>query len=289
MAISRESCSKSPGAIYVVATPIGNLADISQRAIDTLQAVDVIAAEDTRHSGILLKHWQISTRQVSLHAHNEAERGEVLLQQVLAGASLALISDAGTPLISDPGCYLLSRAHALGIRVIPIPGCCAAISALCAAGMPGERFIFEGFLPTKSGARQQRLTELVREPRTLIFYEAPHRIIACLMDMAAVFGGSREAVVARELTKTFETIRRAPFKELIPWVTEDPNQQKGEFVIVVAAAAPCDEAIDAMSRKILTHLLTELPLKQAVQLTASITGEKKNELYQLALLNQGGP
>ncbi|HAO24087.1 MAG TPA: 16S rRNA (cytidine(1402)-2'-O)-methyltransferase, partial [Methylophaga sp.] len=213
-------------ALYIVATPIGNLADISARAIDVLSSVDLIAAEDTRHSKFLLQHHGIETSTISLHEHNEQQRSELLLSKIVDGNSIALISDAGTPLISDPGFRLVNMAREKGIKVVPIPGACAVITALSASGLSAERFTFEGFLPPKVTARRQALEKLVSEPRTMIFYESPKRMVGCLQDMLAVFGGERKACLARELTKMFETIVTLPLAELVEIVIMDTNHQK---------------------------------------------------------------
>lgn len=271
-------------ALYVVATPIGNLDDISRRAVEILNTVALIAAEDTRHSKKLLQHYGIKTKLISLHEHNEQERTAQLLQLLQSGQSLALISDAGTPLISDPGYPLVTAVRAAGFQVSPIPGACAAIAALSAAGLPSDRFIFEGFLPAKNQHRQHRLQALVAETRTLIFYEAPHRIVALVDAMLATFGPERYVVIARELTKTFETIYGASLLEIKNWMVSDPNQTRGEFVVLVQGATPTEKTavgIDPVS--VLKILLAELPLKQAVTLAAKICGEKKNYLYELAL------
>ena len=276
------------GVLYVVATPIGNLEDWSPRAVSTLKAVSVVAAEDTRHSGRLLQHFNISTRLMAVHDHNEAGRVEGLLAKLEAGDDIALISDAGTPLISDPGYRLVAAAQAAGLRVVPIPGACAAIAALSAAGLPSDRFIFEGFLPARSSARRDRLQQLASEPRTLMFYEAPHRIVLCLDDMVAVIGGERRVVLARELTKTFETVRQYSLTEMLAWVKADPDQQRGEIVLVLEGMP--DMAVEqdwTEADRILGILLAELPVKQAAALAASITGHKKNALYERALILKG--
>lgn len=275
-----------PGALYVVATPIGNLGDFSARAIEVLGAVARIAAEDTRHSAPLLQRHGIATPMVSLHEHNERARIEKLIAELQGGAALALISDAGTPLISDPGFHLVRAAQREGIRVIPVPGACALIAALSVAGLPTDRFVFEGFLPAKVAARRARLTALCAETRTLAFYEASHRIVETLEDMAAVLGEQRPAVLARELTKTFETIRAGGLAELLAFVHTDANQRKGEFVVLVQGAeAPVHDQVDA--ERVLNILLAELPVKQAAALAERITGVKKNELYKMALALQG--
>lgn len=271
-----------PGALYVVATPIGNLGDFSARAIEVLGQVARIAAEDTRHSAPLLHRHGIATPLLSLHEHNERARVAQLIEELRGGAAIGLISDAGTPLISDPGFHLVRAARASGIRIIPIPGACALITALSAAGLPTDRFVFEGFLPAKSAARRAHLEALRTETRTLAFYESSHRIVETLEDMAAIFGASRPAVLARELTKTFETIRDGSLAELQEFVTGDANQQKGEFVVLVQGAE--DEPQDqAEATRVLSILLEALPVKQAAALAERITGVKKNELYKLAL------
>jgi 16S rRNA (cytidine1402-2'-O)-methyltransferase len=271
------------GALYIVATPIGNLADMSQRAIDILKKVDLIAAEDTRHSHYLLQHFAIATPTLSLHEHNERERGAQLLAHLRRGESIALICDAGTPLICDPGFTLTQIARDNGIKVIPIPGACAAIAALSAAGLPSDRFAFEGFLPAKKTARCRALELLKNETRTLIFYEAPHRVLATLSDMTEIFGGERSAVIARELTKLFETIKSATLAELLAWSEADDNQQKGELVILLKGQEKKISAAEENSAHILTVLLDELPASQAAALAAKITGANKNQLYKMAL------
>lgn len=270
------------GILYIVATPIGNLQDMSLRAIDVLKSVNWVAAEDTRHSASLLQHYAITTPTFSLHDHNEREQTSTLLQRLQQGESIALISDAGTPLISDPGYFLVREARLLGIQVVPIPGPCAAIVALSAAGLPTDRFIFEGFLPAKTKGRVDRLTALRSESRTMIFYEAPHRILDLLEDIQTVFGQDRIVVVARELTKKFETIRSGEIAELIEWVKQDPNQQRGEMVVLVAGVT--EPVANIPGQEVLLLLLEHLPLKQAVEIAAKITGERKNELYEMALL-----
>lgn len=271
------------GVLYVVATPIGNLEDWTPRAAATLKAVAVVAAEDTRHSGRLLQHFDISTRLLALHDHNEGARVEMLLARLQAGDDIALISDAGTPLISDPGYRLVAAVQAAGVRVVPIPGACAAIAALSAAGLPSDRFSFEGFLPAKSAGRRERLQALAAESRTQIFYEAPHRVLDCLQDMVAVLGPLRRVVLARELTKTFETIRQLPLAEMLAWVASDADQQRGEIVLVLEGAPEAEEDWLEADR-VLGLLLAELPVKQAASLAAGITGIKKNALYERALL-----
>jgi len=272
-----------PGILYIVATPIGNLGDITERALQVLRTVSLIAVEDTRHSARLLQHFGIATPMLAYHDFNESERAARLLARVQAGESIALISDAGTPLVSDPGYQLVRQAHALGLQVVPVPGACAAIAALCSAGQPSDRFVFEGFLPAKTVARKSALTALRAETRTMIFYEAPHRILECLADMVECLGAAREATLARELTKTYETIVHATLNELLVWVESDVNQQKGEIVLVVAGQPAVAQAVDEQALHTLKVLLAELPLKQATALAAQITGVKKNQLYELAL------
>ncbi len=273
------------GVLYIVATPIGNLQDMTFRAVEILQSVDVIAAEDTRHSMPLLQHYAIKTPVISLHEHNERERAAQMLERLTKGESIALISDAGTPLISDPGYFFVREARNKGIHVVPIPGSCAAIAALSAAGLPTDKFIFEGFLSSKSKQRKDSLKALLNESRTMIFYESPHRILDLLHDMQDVLGGERILVIARELTKKFETIREGTTHELIEWVKSDENQQRGEIVVLLQglkqAAAP-EEGLEEV-KKILPILLESLPLKQAVDITTKITGYRKNEVYELAL------
>jgi 16S rRNA (cytidine1402-2'-O)-methyltransferase len=273
-----------PGTLYIVATPIGNLQDMSQRAIEILQTVNSIAAEDTRHSAYLLQHFSIKTALLSCHEHNETKRTAQLLSRLQQGESIALISDAGTPLISDPGYILVREARNLGIRVVPIPGPCAAIAALSAAGLPTDRFVFEGFLPAKTKLRRERLMALCGEPRTIIFYEAPHRILDFLQELQKVLGGERQMAIARELTKLFETIHAGTISEMITWITADANQQRGEIIVLVAgveAVSPIENTISA--EHVFAVLLKALPLKQAAELVAKITGERKNALYQRAL------
>lgn len=276
------------GTLYVVATPIGNLDDMSARALKVLANVALIAAEDTRHSIRLLQHFGIDTPLAACHEHNERDEGGRFITKLLAGEDVALVSDAGTPLISDPGYHLVRQARAAGVSVVPVPGACALIAALSAAGLPSDRFIFEGFLPAKAAGRRARLEQVKEEPRTLIFYEAPHRILECLEDMELVFGGERPALLARELTKTFETLKGLPLAELRAFVAGDSNQQRGECVVLVGgwSAPEGEDAISAEAQRVLDLLLAELPLKRAAALAAEITGVRKNLLYQVALEKQ---
>lgn len=278
----------NPGTLYVVATPIGNLEDMTPRAIRILSEVDLIAAEDTRHSGKLLKHFGIDAKTEALHEHNERSQVPRLIEILQAGKSIAFITDAGTPLVSDPGFHLVRSARQAGLTVIPVPGACAAIAALSAAGLPSDRFVFEGFPPAKSAARRAVFEKLREEARTLIFYESPHRILESLKEMTEIFGPEREAVLARELTKQFETVRNGTLTELSEWVNRDPHQQLGEFVILIHGVPRAErEAVDEEAERILRILLEELPVSQAVALAARITGLKKNRLYEYALNLKG--
>lgn len=279
-----DTVNSSFGTLFVVATPIGNLDDITARALRILGEVSLIAAEDTRHSARLLQHFGIGTPLAACHEHNERADGGRFLARLAAGEDIALISDAGTPLISDPGFHLVRQARAAGVRVTPVPGACAAVAALSAAGLPSDRFSFEGFLPAKRAGRRTRLEALREEARTMVFYEAPHRILECLRDMAELFGAERQVVLAREITKTFETIKGLPLAELALWVSQDENQQRGECVVLVAGYQPSSEdELDAEAIRVLDLLLAELPIKRAAALAAQITGARKNRLYELAL------
>jgi 16S rRNA (cytidine1402-2'-O)-methyltransferase len=281
--------SDHSGVLYIVATPLGNLGDMSQRAIDTLLWVDLIAAEDTRHSKKLLVHFGIDKPMIAFHEHNERDRSNEILSQLQAGKQIALISDAGTPLISDPGYYLIRQLHDAGIRVVPIPGPSAVITALCAAGLPTDRFIFEGFLPSKAVARDKHLAALVQETRTLVFYESPHRLLETLKAMLHVFGAVRRITLARELTKTFETIRQDTLANIVNWVEANPEQQKGESVLIIEGASeqPRDRC-EVDSDKLLLTLLSYMSVKDAAHHAALLTGQGKNELYQRALeIKQG--
>ena len=278
---------KNSGRLYIVATPIGNLQDFSPRAISTLQQVDLIAAEDTRHSGYLLKQHDINTHCIALHEHNERQSAEKVIQSVKAGKNIALISAAGTPLVSDPGYHLVKLAHEAGIQVTPVPGPSAMITALSAAGLPTDRFCFEGFVPSKSGARKNFYQSYQNETRTMVFYETPHRIVDSLVDLCEALGPERVVVLARELTKTFETIHSDSAGNLLAWVKADPNQQKGEIVLVVQGCSkPRTKEISPETERILRLLMAELSLKQAVKLTVEITGERKKGVYRAALEEQ---
>lgn len=274
-----------PGVLYVVSTPIGNLDDITLRALTVLRHVDLIAAEDTRHSLSLLKHYQINKPLLSFYEHNEKSRIPELLKLLSEGKSIALVSDAGTPLISDPGFHLLQSLREQHLRAVPIPGPCSVIAALSVAGLPTDRFVFEGFLPTRSAARRRRLAQLAQEQRTLVFFEASHRLQSTLQDLMDQFGEHRQAVLARELTKMFEELHGDTLYGIGQWVGADEFRCKGEFVIVVKGASKLsnEDALETQNYLILEALLEELPLKQAVKLAIKITGQKKNELYRLAL------
>ncbi|ENV44108.1 16S rRNA (cytidine(1402)-2'-O)-methyltransferase [Acinetobacter schindleri] len=269
--------------LFVVATPIGHLDDISYRAIEVLKSVSLIAAEDTRTSMQLLKHFNISTPLTACHDHNESNKIDQLIQRLLNGENMALISDAGTPLISDPGFKFVRAAQEHNIRVIPVPGACAAIAALSAVGLPSDRFSFEGFLPSKQSQRLLNLEKLKDETQTMIFYEAPHRILECVKDMANVFGADRPVGFAREITKTFETIRKMTLGELIEFIAKDANQQKGEIVLVVGGATVEKDMDQEKLDNLLLRLLQDLSVKAASQLAADLTGIKKKVAYQRAL------
>jgi 16S rRNA (cytidine1402-2'-O)-methyltransferase len=276
--------TKQSGALFVVATPIGNLDDISQRAIRTLQRVSCIAAEDTRHSGKLLQHLGISNRLFALHDHNEKQRAASIIEKCLAGEDVALISDAGTPLISDPGYSLVRLCRDAGVPVIPIPGPCALITALCAAGLPTDKFQFIGFLAPKSNQRQTQLATIPAAAGTIICYDTARRILDTLQDVVTVFGPERQLVLAKELTKTFEHFACGTAADIATWLTDDPQRCQGEMVLMIAPIpAKADEAVSEDVQRTLKILLAELPLKQAAALAAQIHNEKKNALYQLAL------
>lgn len=270
-------------ALYVVGTPIGNLRDITLRALDVLAAVDVVAAEDTRNTAHLLAHHGISGKKLlAAHQHNERGAAEKIVALLQAGQSVAFVSDAGTPAVSDPGALLVQAVLAADQRVIPIPGANAAVAALSASGMAETHFLFYGFLPNKAGARRSALQALIAHPYTLVFYEAPHRILECVADLQAVFGAEREIVLAREVTKMFENIHRDSLGTAVDWLNSDSNNQRGEFVVLVSGAVP-QPGLSEETLGTLSKLLDELPLKQAVQLAAKITGANRNELYQRAL------
>lgn len=279
----------SASTLYVVPTPIGNLGDITHRALEVLKSVDLIAAENTRHTGLLLQHFAINARLFALHDHNEQQKADHLLAKLQEGQSIALVSDAGTPLINDPGYRLVRRCREAGIRVVPLPGACAAITALSAAGLASDRFCYEGFLPAKTKGRKDTLQALIEEPRTLIFYESTHRLLESLQDMVTVLGPQRYVVLARELTKTWESIHGAPVGELLAWVQEEETRRRGEMVLIVEGhKVQTDDALPAAALRTLTLLQKELPLKKAAALAAEIHGVKKNALYKYALELQNG-
>ena len=273
----------NPATLYIVATPIGNLGDISQRALDILTQVDVIACEDTRHTGKLLSAFSIKNKTMSLHDHNERQRQDQIATMLQEGKTIALVSDAGTPLISDPGFHLVRHCRSLGLAVSPIPGACAAISALSVAGLPTDRFSFEGFLPSRSGARKATLTALASEQRTMVFYDAPRRAIDTVQDIVETLGGERYIVIARELTKTFETIHSDTAENFLTWLEQDSNQLKGEMVLIIEGYKPVENEISAEVISTLKLLLVEMKPKKACAIAAEIYGVKKNTLYELAL------
>lgn len=272
------------GQLYVVATPIGNLDDMTFRAVEVLKSVSLIAVEDTRQSAPLLKHYQIDTPMTACHEHNETEKIQQLLDKLLQGEDIALISDAGTPLISDPGFKLVRSAQQNHIRVIPIAGACAAIAGLSAVGLPSDKFSFYGFLPAKSTQRIKQLEQLKTVSHTLIFYEAPHRIVECLQDLCTVFGGERLAGFAREISKTFETIKQMPLSALLEFVKNDLNQQKGEIVLIISGNIQQEQDNTMLELdRYLHRLLPEMSVKQASQIVSDLLGIKKNMVYQRAL------
>jgi len=278
--------SMSVGVLYVVATPIGNLDDISTRALAILEQVDLIAAEDTRHSLALLRRFSIKTPCIAYHEHNERTAAQGIVRRLLAGESVAIISDAGTPLVSDPGYHLVRHAHEAGVKVCPIPGASALISAVSVSGLPSNRFIYEGFLPAKAAARLENLKTMQAETGTMIFYESPRRLKATLQDMIAVFGGEREATIARELTKLFEAVHFSDLDGLKKWVEADAHREKGEVVILVRGAAASTQVLEKVELEvvqILAVLMADVSLKQAVALTTKMTGIKRNAVYELAI------
>ncbi len=275
---------KQVGTLYVVATPIGNLGDITLRAIETLKAVDAIAAEDTRHSSGLLSHFGISKKLIAVHEHNEQQSAEKLVLALKNGDNIALITDAGTPAVSDPGAIVVKIVREAGIKVAPIPGASAVVAALSASGIVQNGFYFHGFLPASGAARRKQLEALKAQTVTIVLYEAPHRIIESVEDIAKVLGENRQVTFCRELTKTFETIYTCPAGHASAWLQADANQQRGEFVLLIEAAPVVEaEEISAEAQRVLKCLLAELPLKQAVALATEITNLKKNDLYEFAL------
>ncbi|MGV8991529.1 MAG: 16S rRNA (cytidine(1402)-2'-O)-methyltransferase [Thiobacillus sp.] len=275
--------TRLPPALYVVATPIGNLGDITLRAIDILKCVDRVAAEDTRVSGQLLAHFNISKPMVSIREHNEREAANKVIAWITAGEAVAYVSDAGTPAVSDPGARLVTAVRAAGLLVVPIPGASAVTTALSAAGVESGTWLFHGFLPPKTGARRAQLQTLAALPGALVFYEAPHRIEETLVDMAAVLDGARAVTLARELTKRFETIVTLPLRDAPAWLAADPNNVRGEFVVIVHPPAAAAAVVDAEAMRVLVVLLGELPPTLAAKLTSKITGRSKADLYKMTL------
>ena len=269
----------TPGTLHIVATPIGNLGDLSPRALETLKSVAAIYAEDTRHTRQLLSHFGLERPLLALHQHNEDAQAAQVVTRLLAGDCLALVSDAGTPLVSDPGFRLVRAARAAGVRVSPVPGACAAIAALSVAGLASDRFVFEGFLPAKGAARRERLARLASEPRTLMFYESAHRIEESLVDMVGAFGDARPAVLARELTKLFETVLDGTLAELLARVQADPNQRKGEFVLIIEGAGEDADARIIEGRRLYARLVEHLPPSTAARLAAELSGAPRKALY----------
>jgi 16S rRNA (cytidine1402-2'-O)-methyltransferase len=274
--------------LYVVATPIGNVTDITLRALQVLLLADVVACEDTRKTGALLTRFGLHKHMVAAHQHNEREAAEKLIQRLRAGERVALVSDAGTPAVSDPGARIVDAVRAAGLQVVPVPGASASVTALSAGGLVNDRFYFVGFLPAKAKQREADLATLKGVNATLVFYEAPHRIVDCVESLAAAFEPTRQVVFARELTKLFEEIHRCPLSEALAWVKADANRERGEFVVLVDAAPPNDAAEDQDAERILQILLSECSVKQAASLASQITGKKKNALYERALQIKGG-
>jgi 16S rRNA (cytidine1402-2'-O)-methyltransferase len=282
-----EHQSYPTATLYIVATPIGNVTDISLRALHVLALVDAVACEDTRNTGNLLTRFGLSKPMVAAHQHNEREVADKLIARLQAGERIALVSDAGTPGVSDPGARIVDAVRAAGLRVVPLPGASAAVTALSASGLVNDQFYFVGFLPAKARQRETALAQLLTVRATMVFYEAPHRIVDCVQALAAVFEPARQLVFARELTKLFEEIHRCPLSEAMAWVKADPHREKGEFVVLLEGAAEGGDAEDADAERILNILLSECSVKQAASLAAQITGRKKNALYDRALEIKG--
>jgi 16S rRNA (cytidine1402-2'-O)-methyltransferase len=274
--------------LYIVATPIGNVTDISLRALQVLALVDAVACEDTRNTGNLMTRFGLSKPMIAAHQHNEREVAEKLITRLLAGERIALVSDAGTPGVSDPGARIVDAVRAAGLRVLPLPGASAAITALSASGLVNDRFYFVGFLPAKAKQRENSLLELMAVSATLVFYEAPHRILDCVEALAGVFEPTRQVVFARELTKLFEEIHRCPLADALAWVKADAHREKGEYVVLLEGAVAGSDAEELEAERILNILLSECSVKQAASLAAQITGRKKNALYDRALAIKGG-
>jgi len=273
--------------LYVVATPIGNVTDITLRALHLLALADVVACEDTRKTGALLQRFGLSQPTIAAHQHNEREVADKIVERLRAGQRVALVSDAGTPGVSDPGARIVDAVRTAGLNVVPLPGPSAAIAALSASGLVNDRFHFVGFLPAKAKGRETALASLVRETSTLVFYEAPHRIVDCVEALAAAFEPGRQVVFARELSKMFEEVHRCALKDALAWVKADQHRERGEFVVLVAGAVEALDAEDAEAERILQILLSECSVKQAAHLAAQITGRKKNALYERALQIKG--
>ena len=269
--------------LYIVATPIGNVTDISLRALHVLMLADAVACEDTRNTAHLLTRFGLNKPLIAAHQHNEREVAETLITRLLKGERIALVSDAGTPAVSDPGARIVDAVRAAGLRVLPLPGASAVVTALSASGLVNDQFHFVGFLPAKARQRENVLQGLRTASATLVFYEAPHRILECAAALAAVFEPTRQVVFARELTKLFEEIHRCPLSEAVAWISADPHREKGEFVVLLEGATVAQDAEDAEAERILAILLAECSVKQAANLTAQITGRKKNALYDRAL------
>ena len=291
--ISRQE-GKLESALYVVATPIGNLGDITLRALETLKAVDVIAAEDTRMTRNLLSHFGIATRMIAVHEHNERNAAQGIVNLLQQGNAVALVTDAGTPAVSDPGAKVVAAVHAAGLKVVPIPGASALIAAISASGEGEHGFAFHGFLPATAGERKRALTKLIASNETLVFYESPHRIVDSVAALHEVFADTRELIICRELTKKFETIHRVRLADAVAWLEADDNNRRGEFVLILSrpsmgAASGVEMAEAQALERTLQVLLAELPLKQAVALAVKLTGKKKNKVYEMALAIKAAP
>jgi 16S rRNA (cytidine1402-2'-O)-methyltransferase len=281
-----EISSETVPTLYVVATPIGNLRDLTLRALDVLRDADVVAAEDTRVTQHLLDHYGITKPLIAAHEHNEHAAAERISGLLREGRSVVLVSDAGTPGISDPGAHIVAAARAAGMRIVPVPGANAAAAALSVCGCDARRFLFYGFLPAQAGTRRHALETLKALPFALVFHEAPHRVVSMLTDMHSVFGGARRIVIARELTKLFETVHQTTLAEAAAWIDADANRRRGEFVLIVEGADDTEDSVDDEVERALALLLDELPISRAVKLAAALTGARRNHVYQLALAMQ---